>query len=152
MIRIAIGILLCAFLAACVGRQGIAASPYAETSAICDNASLDSRLVKLKDGSKDLGGGVLFGNTNLGVGVTGQYGSLDYERQYALADKLKEFDAEVDAKHQSVVSTCKMHARCMEKNGYNETRCQLTLMRWQAADSDFSALARDLRELQSYAY
>ena len=124
-------------------------SPYTETSAICDNASLDSYLVSIRDQSRRVRGALAVGTPKgggaIGVGKT-QY---DVERQYELRDKLNYFDAEVDAQYQNVTASCKAFTRCMEKNGYNEGSCQQTMRRWDDSEREFRDLSVKLREIEA---
>ncbi len=112
----------------------LASDPYTETSAICDNAGLDARITSLRDQSSVL---------------RGEVGAASVKRQYQLTNKLNRFDAEIEAKHQAAKASCKIFARCMEMNAYQESQCGATLNKWQKADAEFSELAIRLREIDA---
>ena len=126
------------FIASCNQHYGtdlpLASDPYSETSAICDNAGLDARITSLRDQSSIL---------------RGEIGGASVQRQYSLTNKLNRFDAEIEAKHQAAKASCKIFARCMEMNAYQESQCGATLNKWQKADTEFSALAIRLREIDA---
>lgn len=137
-----LGILL---VAACVSTKDT--NPYTETSAVCDQAGLDSQLEDFRDGSNSLKGALGVGTENWGVVGSYEQNNIDVDRQYVLQNKMRMFDAEVDAQFRNVTSSCKAFSRCMEMNRYDEGKCRSTMNRWNDAEREFRGLAVDLREL-----
>ncbi|MEM9170562.1 MAG: hypothetical protein AAGC56_13030 [Pseudomonadota bacterium] len=125
-------------------------SPYTETGAICDNSGLDSRLVEFRDESRNIKGAIAVGTPSGGGAFGMGRRRTDVGRVYDLTDKLNRFEAEIESKHQAAKASCKIFARCMEKNGYREERCERTLAKWTSADQEFSKLAVELRDIQAY--
>ena len=60
---------------------------------------------------------------------------------------LDQFRAEINAAYNMVVSRCKTHVRCLEANGYDESRCYISAYDRKDAERAFSDLAIKLREL-----
>jgi len=74
----------------------------------------------------------------------------DVQRVEAYADnmeKMRQFDAEIDAQYRAVTSSCKAYILCMENNYYDEGACRSSEARWRDSEERFSALAVRLREL-----
>ena len=69
------------------------------------------------------------------------------ERSATDLDKMKAFEAEIDAQYRTVTASCRAFVQCMEMHGYDEGACRMSQRRWEDSEQDFSALAIRLREL-----
>lgn len=142
---IAAGLLM--LMGACATSNG--SSAYTETGAICDNAGLESQLVRLRDQSRTTAA-ALGAGTGEGAGVAGYArNQADVERAYQLRDKLNRFDAEVDVQFRTLTSSCKAYSRCMEKRRYREAECSSSMARWRASETEFASLSRELRQIEA---
>lgn len=150
--------------------------PFRETTALCENAGVQSRLDSLRYNSTRIRENVhthydrYTKNTrrrnNPGVFNDdydkyrerehlhdygrSAYDDVDVDRRYrrALA-RMNNFDAEVDVLASDMTSVCKVYARCMEKNDYDEGRCRSSDDRWGDSRSDMTQLARELDEIEA---
>ena len=140
-------LLLAGIMLALFGCASGSNNPYTETGAICDNAGLESQLVRFHDRSNRIRGALGIGLPKGGGAVGGERDRTDIQRVYQLRERLNNFEAEVDVQYRNVTSSCKAFSRCMEQNRYVESSCEATLNRWTVAEESFSKLAIELRRI-----
>ncbi len=138
--RIILAVMICVAVAACSrGRTETGqifikpGDPRIETAAICDNGGIEERVRNYRSAAR-------------GIDVD-DYSSTNRNQ----TDRMRDFEAAVDAQYRAVTSTCKAYARCMEANLYNEGACRSSAARWELAEERFNRLAVDLEELENEA-
>ncbi|MGF1543781.1 MAG: hypothetical protein ACFB00_04660 [Parvularculaceae bacterium] len=137
---------ICALvLASCVSTSN--KSAYTEPTAICDIAGLESKVDSFRDQSRSIRGALAVGTPHGGGAIGAGRAIVDVDRQYSVNNQLNNFDAEVEGQFRTVTSACKAHAKCMEKNRYNERRCGMSFARWTEAEDEFASLAAELRRI-----
>lgn len=113
-------------------------SAYTTTSAICENPNLDSQVSYLHDKSRSLRKGIL------------EWDRTNFEREITSLDRrLKDYDATVAVQYQTVTSSCKAYAVCMDRNHQNERRCGMTFTRWQTSEANFNQLTAQLAQIEA---
>lgn len=72
---------------------------------------------------------------------------MQYSASSVPSNKLRSFEAEVDAQFRAVTSSCKAYMACMAANSYQEALCNNSRLRWETSEAKFKDLAVDLRKI-----
>ena len=60
-------------------------------------------------------------------------------------EKMKAFDASIDAEYRNMINACRAYAQCMQSNAYDQGKCSALQRRWEEAEAAFSELSVRLK-------
>jgi hypothetical protein len=109
-----------------------------ETHLICNVDSIDSQVAVIHEEI-----------TVIREKLNGSTTQPEVRRHQTLQNRMNRFGAEVDVQYRNMVASCRTYARCMQVRRYSEGECRSSLAQWDRAQSDFSDLTRELREIDA---